>query len=181
MRNGEGGIIEILENEHLNRFSMTKKIRTNKELSNFISVMLDLSKLKDKKLTKKNINITYFNSYEEANKYILTKKNFSFINYTSTLYPEKGQVGFEVIDYNGNTVGNPHRVIGQEFENVGVLIDKHFYYDKNRLRAYTMSNNVYSPRDMLYQAITRVIQTLEIIVVDNIEVFKTLVAIFDEE
>ena len=184
LRNGEGGIIEILEmleNEHLNRFSMTKKIRTNKELSNFISVMLDLSKLKDKKLTKKNINITYFNSYEEANKYILTKKNFSFINYTSTLYPEKGQVGFEVIDYNGNTVGNPHRVIGQEFENVGVLIDKHFYYDNNKLRAYTMYNNVYSPRDMLYQAITRVIQTLEIIVVDNIEVFKTLVAIFDEE
>ena len=90
-------------------------------------------------------------------------------------------MGFEIIDYNRNTVGNPHRVIGQEFENIGVLIDKHFYYDNNKLRAYTMYNNVYSPRDMLYQAITRVIQTLEIIVVDNIEVFKTLVAIFDEE
>ena len=181
LRNGEGGIIEILESEHLNSFSMTKKIRTNKELANFISVMLDLSKLNNKKLSKKNINITYFNSYDEANKYILTKKDFSFINYTSTLYPEKGQVGFEIIDYNRNTVGNPHRVIGQEFENIGVLIDKHFYYDNNKLRAYTMYDNVYSPRDMLYQAITRVIQTLEIIVVDNIEVFKTLVAIFDEE
>lgn len=181
LRNGEGGIIEILENEYLNKFSMTKKIRTNKELADFISVMLDLSKLNNKKLSKKNINITYFNSYEEANKYILTKKNFSFINYTSTLYPEKGQVGFERMDYNRNTVGNPHRVIGQEFENVGVLIDKHFYYDNNKLKAHTMYNNVYSPKDMLYQAIIRVIQTLEIIVVENIEVFKILVNIFDKE
>lgn len=181
LRNGEGGIIEILENEYLNKFSMTKKIRTNKELADFISVMLDLSKLNNKKLSKKNINITYFNSYEEANKYILTKKNFSFINYTSTLYPEKGQVGFERMDYNRNTVGNPHRVIGQEFENVGVLIDKHFYYDNNKLKAHTMYNNVYSPKDMLYQAITRVIQTLEIIVVENIEVFKILLNIFDKE
>lgn len=41
-----------------------------------------------------------------------------------------------------------------------------------------MNNNVYSPRDMLYQAITRVIQTLEIIVVENIELFNTLISIF---
>lgn len=178
LRSGEGGIIEILENEQLKKFSMTKKIRTNKELADFISVMLDLTKLNDKKLTKKNINIVYFNSYEEADKYIKTKQNYSFINYTSTLYPEKGQVGFERMDYNKNTVGNPHRVIGQEFENVGVLIDKHFYYDNNKLKAYQMNNNVYSPRDMLYQAITRVIQTLEIIVVENIELFNTLISIF---
>ena len=90
-------------------------------------------------------------------------------------------MGFERIDYNRNTVGNPHKVIGQEFENVGVLIDKHFYYDNNKLKAHTMYNNVYSPKDMLYQAITRVIQTLEIIVVENIEVFNILINIFDKE
>ena len=181
LRNGEGGIIEILENEQLKKFSMTKKIRTNKELADFISVMLDLTKLNDKKLTKKNINIVYFSSYEEANKYIKTKQNYSFINYTSTLYPENGQVGFERMDYNRNTVGNPHKVIGQEFENVGVLIDKHFYYDNNKLKAHTMYNNVYSPKNMLYQAITRVIQTLEIIVVENIEVFNILINMFDKK
>lgn len=181
LRSGEGGIIEILENEQLKKFSMTKKIRTNKELADFISVMLDLAKLSNKKLTKKNINIVYFNSYEEADKYIKTKRNYSFINYTSTLYPEKGQVGFERMDYNINTVGNPHKVIGQEFENVGVLIDKHFYYDNNKLKAKNMFNNVYSPRDMLYQAVTRVIQTLEIIVVENIDIFNILINIFNKE
>ncbi len=181
LRTSEGGIIEILENERLMKYSMTKKIRTNKELADFISVMLDLTKLNDKKLTKKNINIVYFNSYEEADKYIKTKNNYSFINYTSTLYPEKGLVGFERMDYNKNTVGNPHRVIGQEFENVGVLIDKHFYYDNNKLKAYKMNNNVYSPRDMLYQAITRVIQTLEIIVVENIDLFNIIISLFNDE
>lgn len=175
LRTSEGGIIEILENELLMKFSMTKKIRTNKELADFISVMLDLTKLNNKKLTKKNINIVYFNSYEEADNYIKTKQNYSFINYTSTLYPEKGQVGFERMDYNKNTVGNSHRVIGQE------LIDKHFYYDNNKLKAYKMNNNVYSPRDMLYQAITRVIQTLEIIIVENIELFNILIGIFCDE
>lgn len=85
LRNCEGGIIDIIENQQLNKFSMTKKIRTNKELADFISVMLDLTKIHDKKLIKKNINITYFNSYQEANKYILSKQNFSFITYTSTL------------------------------------------------------------------------------------------------
>lgn len=181
LRTSEGGIIEILENERLMKYSMTKKIRTNKELADFISVMLDLTKINDKKLTKKNINIVYFNSYEEADKYIKTKNNYSFINYTSTLYPEKGLVGFERMDYNKNTVGNPHRVIGQEFENVGVLIDKHFYYANNKLKAYKMNNNVYSPRDMLYQAITRVIQTLEIIVVENIDLFNIIISLFNDE
>ena len=181
LRSGEGGIIEILENEQLKKFSMTKKIRTNKELADFISVMLDLTKLNDKKLTKKNINIVYFNSYEEADKYINTKHNYSFINYTSTLYPQYGIVGFERMDYNQNTVGNPHKVIGQEFENVGVIIDKHFYYENNKLKAKKMNNNVYSPRDMLYQAVTRVIQTLEIIIVDNIDIFNILIKIFNQK
>ena len=181
LRNSEGGIIDIIENQQLNKFSMTKKIRTNKELADFISVMLDMTKIHDNKLIKKNINITYFNSYQEANKYILSKPNFSFITYTSTLYPQNGIVGFEFMEYNYNTVGNPHKVIGQEFENVGVLIDKHFYYDNNKLKATKMHNNVYSPRDMFYQAITRVIQTLEIIVVENIEVFNTLINIFEKE
>lgn len=181
LRSGEGGIIEILENGQFKRFSMTKKIRTNKELADFISVMLDLTKQNDKKLTKKNINIVYFNSYEEADKYINTKHNYSFINYTSTLYPQYGIVGFERMDYNQNTVGNPHKVIGQEFENVGVIIDKHFYYDNNKLKAKKMNNNVYSPRDMLYQAVTRVIQSLEIIIVDNIDIFNILIKIFNQK
>lgn len=181
LRNGEGGIIEIIEQQQFKHFSMTKKVRTNKELADFISIMLDLTKQHTKMLIKKNINITYFNSYEEANKYISSKRNFSFIPYTSTLYPQYGIVGFEMMDYNRNTVGNPHHVIGQEFENVGVLIDKHFYYHKNKLKAIKMNNNVYSPKDMLYQAITRVIQTLEIIIVDNIEVFNTLIDLFDDK
>lgn len=44
-----------------------------------------------------------------------------------------------------------------------------------------MFNNVYSPRDMLYQAVTRVIQTLEIIVVENIDIFNILINIFNKE
>ena len=41
-----------------------------------------------------------------------------------------------------------------------------------------MYNNVYSPQNMLYQALTRVIETLEIIVVENIGIFNILIEQF---
>lgn len=175
----EGGILEKLESQTLNKYTLSKKIRTNKELANFIKVVLDLNKKQEFNLNTDNINIVYCNNYLEANRYISSKNSYSFISYTPTLYPENGLVGFEITCENKNTVGNPHKVIGQEFENVGVIIDKHFYYDENnKLRAMQMYNNVYSPKNMLYQALTRVIETLEIIVVENIEIFNILIELF---
>ena len=155
------------------------RIRTNKELSNFINVMIDLKKLQsNQSINSDKISIVYFDSYYEANNYISTKKDYSFISYTPSVYLKNGLAGFEITCDNVNTVGNSHRVIGQEFDNVGVIIDSHFYYDdKGVLKAHYMNNNVYSPRDMLYQAITRVIDTIEIIVVDNIDIFNKLINI----
>ena len=175
----EDGTLEKIENDIKNKFKLTKKIRTNKELANFIKTMFNLSKMNENnEIDFNNIRITYFNTYKEANEYITAKENYSFISYTPTLFPQNGVVGFEITCNNVNTVGNSHKVIGQEFENVGVIIDKHFYYDENsKLKAVQMNNNVYSPKDMLYQAITRVIQTLEIIVVDNIDVFNKIISI----
>ena len=181
LKNGEEGILQAIDNKEFKIFSLTKKIRTNKELANFISIIFDLDKLNSKKIEKKNINVTFFNSYNDANEYILSKKSFSFIPYTSTLYPENGTVGFEMMENNKNAVGNPHKVIGQEFTSVGVMIDKHFYYENNKLKARSMNNNVYSPKYMFYQAITRVIDTLEIIVVENIDVFNVLINLFDNK
>lgn len=177
LKNNEGEILDILEQHTLNKYNLSKKIRTNKELSNFIKIMLDLDKIEDNNLKFDNINITYFKNYIEANRYISSKRHFSFIAYTPTVYPQNGLVGFEVTCDNKNTVGNSHEVIGQEFENVGVIIDKHFYYENNKLKANQMYNNVYSPTKMFYQAITRVIETLEIIVVENIDIFNKLIKI----
>ena len=46
-----------------------------------------------------------------------------------------------------------HSVIGQEFNNVAIVIDEHFKYTKNG--KLTASNQYYSQRQMLYQIITR--------------------------
>ena len=179
LKASEGGILEKLEKQTLNKYTLSKKIRTNKELANFIKVILDLNKKQELCINTDNIDIIYFNNYIEANRYISSKKDYSFISYTPTLFRENGLVGFEITCDNENTVGNSHKVIGQEFENVGVIIDKHFYYDENnKLRAMQMYNNVYSSKNMLYQALTRVIETLEIIVVENIEIFNILIEQF---
>lgn len=179
LKASEGGTLEKLEKRTLNKYTLSKKIRTNKELANFIKVILDLNKKQELCINTDNIDIIYFNNYIEANRYISSKKDYSFISYTPTLFRENGLVGFEITCDNENTVGNSHKVIGQEFENVGVIIDKHFYYDENnKLRAMQMYNNVYSPKNMLYQALTRVIETLEIIVVENIEIFNILIEQF---
>ena len=176
----ENGIFQLI-NEQFGeeRLQLTKKIRTNRELANFISVMWNLNKYNDRNIfNNDDINITYFNTYKEANDYIISRKGISYIPFTPTLYPQNGTVGFEFTCHNENSVGVTHQVIGQEFENVCIIIDKHFYYGEDKkLNAIHMVNNVYPPLNMLYQAITRVIQSLDIVVVDNIEIFNQIVNI----
>lgn len=47
-----------------------------------------------------------------------------------------------------------HKSIGQEYDNVLVVIDQHFYYNNNKL-AYKI-NTYYNPIETLFQAMSRV-------------------------
>ena len=175
LRDGEGWAIEW---KNINIYKLHEKIRTNKELAYFITVLFDLNRIHHIKPKDKNINIVYFENLLEAKEYILNKHDYTYISYT----PNTGNYGeyCEMHQLNFAEVGTAHQVIGQEFENVITILDKNFYYDKNnRLQANKVTHNPYSLRKMFFQQITRAINKLEIVVVGNIELYNKIMNIFE--
>ncbi len=70
---------------------------------------------------------------------------------------------------------NAHDVIGQEFSKVVFVMDSAFKYEGNRLAASKYA--YYSPKGMLYQITTRVVDELKIIVFNNPDLYVKLLEI----
>ncbi len=174
-RKEEGWAIEWA---NINKYKLNDKIRINKALASFITVLLDLKRKHHIETSSKNINVVYFENLEDAKQYILNKKNYTYISYT----PNTGNYGnrCEMHRLNFLKSNTAHQVIGQEFENVITVLDKNFYYDENeRLWANKVTYNPYSLRKMFFQQITRAINKLEIVVIENIELYRKIVSIFE--
>lgn len=69
---------------------------------------------------------------------------------------------------------NVKDVIGQEFENVLIVLDDKVNYDDNGILQYNIEGYPYDAIKMLYQAITRATKTIEIVVTANKELYITL-------
>ncbi|MEC3905544.1 ATP-binding protein [Tamlana sp. 2201CG12-4] len=165
-------IEEYIKNKtQAEKYNLTKKIRTNKEIASFIRCLLDRNKNIDG-LNKSNIELNYFKSYSEAKAYIKYLKEYEWkvINYT----PSRGQSlpydNFKIIEENENA----HSVIGQEFDKVVAIVDKHFYYnEENKLSTKNYKNSpYYHPTKMLLQIMTRTRIKLSFIVIDNDEILE---------
>ena len=88
------------------------------------------------------------------------QKNWKTPNYTPGT-----RTFFSYEKYKSDDSDSAHSVIGQEFENVVIVLDKTFNYnDSGELIA---NNNYYSQKQMLYQIITRAVKKLHIIIIDN--------------
>lgn len=172
----EGWALDIDWDEH---FELTGKIRTNKELANFIKVLLDLKRKHHIKVTSQNVDVTFFNNIEEAKQYIFSKQDeYKYVSYTPNNV--RYYAPCEIHKYNFAGSETSHQVIGQEFENVIVIMGRHFYYDNDdSLRAHNVLNNPYYTSRMFFQQITRAINRLEIVVVENIELYNKIMSIFE--
>ena len=109
-----------------------------------------------------NITLTYCKDFKSAKNLfkVLSARHWKIPNYTpgtrSTFSYEK---------YSSDDVDSAHSVIGQEFDNVVIVIDGKFKYNpQGRLIA---DNTYYSQRQMLYQIITRTRKRLHIVVINN--------------
>lgn len=150
---------------------LSQKIRTNKELSGFIEVMLNLSKAKPN-VKYPNVSIIYANSYEEGKRIIAHYEGmgYTYISYTTSLH------SYDKIDCMGS-VNNTHKVIGQEFDNVLIMLDDHFAYDEaGRMQAKIHPNPDYLFAKLFYQGITRVREKLLLLVIDNPDLFTRITA-----
>lgn len=155
--------------EGCKHYNLTNKIRTNPELADFIHL---LRKINEPVKTKSfpNVKIIYADTYEYANELIerYSAKGYKYISYTQSAYKDHK---IDKLIQSENT----HKVIGQEFDNVLMVINESFKYtDDGRLAAYEHPYPNYLFAQLLYQGLTRVREKLMIIVLNNKTLFEKL-------
>lgn len=149
-------------------YKLSSKIRTNKELSTFIKAFLDLKK-RDKTYEYASVDILFAKDHMEAfNILKYYEEDYTFINYTPSKF-----VSYTLDVYGENL--NTHQVIGQEYDNVVMILDNTFFYDANGiLCAKTHPNPDYLYRKLLFQGISRTRECLCLIVVGDIDLFRKI-------
>ncbi|MBU2912700.1 ATP-binding protein [Reichenbachiella agariperforans] len=150
-------------------FGLTTKIRTNKEIATFIRSLFDKSRPGYTKNSDK-IEISYFQHTANAIVYleVLRQNGWKVINYTKQKYG----LLYLFETYNLENEENAHHVIGQEFDKVVAVIDKHFVYENDILVAKHSKKPIYNQHKMLLQIVTRTRQKLHIVIVDNCEILE---------
>jgi len=159
--------------EDFKELRLKSKIRTNEEMTAFIKTMLHLKDVPKKMYKYNGIDIVYADSIEEANKIIryYLKKDYTFIEYTKSLYKKS-----TIDKYNGDI--NTHEVIGQEFDNVLIIMDHNFKYSEDgHLKASEHPNSNYLFYKLFFQGVSRARENLCIVVVRNRQLLINLINI----
>lgn len=183
LRDGEKlDVSEYLNSNHLDidllSKTLTNKIRTNKEMASFINNLLHIGKSKDN-LNYESVTIEYYDNYSrEFYDYMLYLKGNSWIPIKYTTYINYKKLPgnsdpYRYCDFISNL--NAHDVIGQEFSNVVLVVDENFQY--NDLNNLVATSSRYNAIGMLYQIVTRVVNKLKIVVVNNPDLYIKLLQI----
>lgn len=153
-------------------FKLSEKIRTNKEVASFIKMLFNKSR-KIEIVDKKNIEFNYFQDMNDAKEFleILDSQDWEVIRFTPSQYNSEHHEKYSLI-----TAETSHKVIGQEFDNVAVIIDQHFTYNEND-KLFYRGSSYYHPVKMLFQNITRTRKKLNIVIIDNTEILDRCVSI----
>ena len=108
------------------KFKLTNNIRTNEELLVFIK-SISHNRPDFEKIRYKNIKINFFKDYSLVKNYLSNLNGWEIINFTPSA-KEK----YEYDNYNIIGKVNSHNVLGQEFDNVVVVIDDTFFYNSTK-------------------------------------------------
>lgn len=142
-------------------YKLTDKIRTNKEIAYFIRQLFNIKK-NIPNIDYTNIELTYCKDCYSAKLLLqeLLERGWKTPNYTPGT-----RSFFHYEAYLSNDTESAHSVVGQEFNNVVVVIDESFKY--NSQGDLIADNTYYSQRQMLYQIITRTKKKLHIVIINN--------------
>lgn len=172
--------IEII-NYHLG-----DKIRQNNEMSWFIRKLLQPNDRESQPADYKKVTVKYFDDRKIASEYIVHKYNHDQF------------VPIELTEYNTKTTGkkqresllniskNIHDVIGKEYNNVIVIFDEYIFYDDKTAKLtsnYKESNNYsnypYDEFSCYFEALTRVRDKLEIVIINNPDLYEMVLEILN--
>ena len=153
-------------------YKLSEKIRTNKEIASFI-IMLFNKKRNKLELSKDNIEISYFNNDIDAKEFLetLSSQNWEVLRFTPSQYNNEKHEKSAL-----PTSETSHQIIGQEFDNVVVVIDKCFFYNEDGKLQYRCKSYYYAVK-MLFQNITRTRKKVHIVIIDNPEILNRCLSI----
>ena len=139
--------------------------------------MLRLTEVPRKPMNYDCIDIMFANDITESDKLLRLYKNkgYTFITFTPSQFVSNG-----IDHYSANI--NSHQVIGQEFDNVVIIMDNIFRYsDDGDLEGKEHPNPDYLFPRLFYQNISRTRERLCIIVLNNPKMFRKLLMIKENE
>lgn len=153
---------KILSLTGIENFNLSEKIRTNKEIASFIRGIFN-NKKNDKILESNNITFEYYTDVSDIIIAINNYKNngWEVLQFTPTQYGINSHESY----LNTDTLKS-HEVIGQEFDNIVVIIDGYFIYGEHNNLFYT-GRSYYNAEKMLFQNMTRTRKKLKIIILNN--------------
>ncbi|EQB8914710.1 DNA/RNA helicase domain-containing protein [Vibrio fluvialis] len=162
--NGINGIV---------KFKLSEKIRTNKEIASFIKVLFNSRRTDVKFSNCGNIDFDYFTGLSTVKNYIqlISNDGWEVLKLTPSLYNTEHHES-----YANSESKTSHTVIGQEFDNVAVVIDEFFSYDTNGMLVYR-SRTYYDSVKMLFQNITRTRKRLKLVIIGNKQVLNRCLSI----
>lgn len=161
------------DTEGFEELRLSERIRSNKEIFLFIRNMMTLSDIPQIKMNYKNIDLAYANTLDEARRLLRYYRlnGYMFITLTPSQYVRNG-----IDEFAGNT--NSHKVIGQEFDKVVVILDDNFRYsEEGVLQGREHPNPDYLFSNLFYQNITRAKEKLALVVLNNKPVFEKILTI----
>ncbi|MCU6236736.1 ATP-binding protein [Morganella morganii] len=155
-------------------YKLSEKIRTNKEIANFIRMLFD-RKRSFEKSKHNNIEINYFADHESAKRYFesLDGNEWTVLRFTPSQYDNEFHEKYS--DVNAEV---SHAVIGQEFDNVAIAIDPYFSYNDDGKLDYT-GRAYYYPLKMLFQNITRARKKINLVIINNEEILKRCISVLN--
>lgn len=168
-----GKRIRLIDN--IDEHELKTKIRTNKEMASFVQHLLYLNDEREKERYK-NVSLSYAVDYAQAQCLLDYYKDmgYSYISFTPSSYK---WCKMDMVSHFANT----HNVIGQEFDNVVMVLDDTFYYDDNGfLAAKEHPNPDYLYIQLLFQGLTRVREKVALIVIDNPDVFEKILGLLND-
>ena len=161
-------------------FTLSERMRGNRELQAFIQQVRDLSLVPPVHMDFRDVNLGFASSIEEAREQLAYYRDqgYVFINYFKTAHPDDGTApsGNPFAAFEGGY--DIDHVIGQEFDRVIMLLDNSFHYDEDdRLEGIPRPDPDYLYPNLFYQGITRVQEKLMLLVLENEPLFDRIAAI----
>jgi hypothetical protein len=155
-------------------YTLSTKIRTNKEISDFTTLFFN--NRKTAKVNKsENIKINFFNDLGDAKTYLdgLQDSGWEVLKFTPSRFNNEHHA-----KYYPFSVKTSHEVIGQEFDSVAIAVDNFFKYNVNGDLFYS-GYAYYESAKMLFQNITRARRRLNLVIIANQEVLHRCLSILD--